>query len=91
MTTTRHLIHQYISERPNSTVNEIAKALGMSRSGISPQVSNLFKDGLVSRSGSHLEYRYSSGPVEVTEEKPVQHMSADMAMFNKLLREVRHE
>ncbi|WP_314140036.1 winged helix-turn-helix domain-containing protein [Buttiauxella noackiae] len=89
MTTTRQRIHQYISEHPNISVNEIAAALNISRNCVSPQVSNLFKDGLVTRTGNAGGYRFSSGPVEATEEKPVLHMSADMALFNKLLRGVR--
>lgn len=89
MTTARQRIHQYISEHPNTTVTEIAKALGVSRSCVSPQVSNLFKDGLLSRSGNHQEYHYSSGPATEVAEKTTQHMSADMALFNKLLRGVR--
>lgn len=89
MTTTRQRIHQYISEHPNSSVNEIAKALDTNRNCISPQVTILFRDGLLMRTGNHQEYRYSSGPVDAAEEMPVQHMSADMNLFNKLLREVR--
>lgn len=89
MTTNRQLIHQYISEHPNTSVNEIADALGITRNCVSPQVSNLFKDGLVMRAGNAGGYRFSSSPVEASEDKTVQHMSADMAMFNKLLRGVR--
>lgn len=89
MTTARQRIHQYISEHPNTTVTEIAKALSVSRSCVSPQVSNLFKDGLLSRSGNHQEYRYSSGPATDVAEKTTQHMSQEMALFNKLLRGAR--
>lgn len=84
MTTTRQLTHQYISEHPNSSVNEIADAVNLTRGSVSPQVTNLFKDGLLMRTGNHQEYRYSSASVAV-EDKPVQHMSAGMGLFNKLL------
>lgn len=84
MTTNRKLIHQYISEHPNSSVNEIAAALDTNRNCVSPQVTNLFRDGHLMRTGNHQEYRYSSASV-VAEDKPVQHMSAEMGLFNKLL------
>lgn len=88
MTTTRQLIHQYISEHPNSSVNEIAAAMNLTRGSVSPQVTNLFRDGLLMRTGNHQEYRYSSASV-VAEDKTIQHMSAEMGLFNKLLRGVR--
>lgn len=89
MTTTRQRIHQYISEHPASTVNDIAEAFDMNRNRISPQVSNLFKDGLVYRTGNHQEYRHSCGEIEAASVGKVQHMSADMALLNKCLRGVR--
>jgi predicted transcriptional regulator len=89
MTTTRQRIHHFIFEHPNSTITEIAKSLGVSRSCVSPQVSNLHKEGLVTRTGNHGEYRFSSGPVTEHVEKPVLHMSEGMCLFNKLLRGVR--
>lgn len=88
MTTTRQRIHQYISEHPNSSVNEIAKALDTNRNCISPQVTILFRDGLLMRTGNHQEYRYSSAS-DVADDKSAQCMSAGMKMFNKCLRSVR--
>lgn len=90
MTTARQRIHQYIHEHPNASVNEIASAIGVTRSCVSPQVSNLLNDGLLSRTGSHHEYRYSTvGAIVEPKESPAMHMSEGMALFNKLLREVR--
>lgn len=89
MTTSRQKIRNFISEHPNTTVTEIAKALGVSRSCVSPQVSNLHKSGLVTRTGNCGEYHYSSRHVDESEEPAVAHMSADMALLNKLLKGVR--
>lgn len=90
--TTRQRIHQYIHHHPNASVNEIAKSLGVTRACVSPQVTNLFKEDLVSRSGNHNEYRYTStGPIAEPASAPVLHMSEGMALFNKLLRGVRCE
>jgi biotin operon repressor len=90
MTTTRQRIHTYISNNPNTSVNEIAEAMGVTRSCVSPQVSNLFRDGLLIRSGSHHGYRYAAiGTITEPASAPATHMSEGMALFNKLLREVR--
>jgi predicted transcriptional regulator len=90
MTTTRQRIHTYISKHPNSSVNEIAAAIGVTRSCVSPQVSNLFRDGLLTRSVFNQGYRYAAiGTITEPASAPAMHMSEGMALFNRLLRGVR--
>jgi DNA-binding MarR family transcriptional regulator len=90
MITTRQRIHTYIKDNPDTTVNEIAAAMGVTRSCVSPQVSNLFRDGLLTRSVFNQGYRYAAiGTITEPAAALALHMSEGMALFNKLLKGVR--